>query len=344
MGIFLYKSKNLDIPESSMTSYCNSIRYNDIATPELLKMSLNQMMSQTICFLSPFDSAAIRVLMSTKVKRNLKVYTTSMAVGQVLSFVAADIAVLDSQLVSAPNLWDTTVTRLDNQKQLRKLSIPSIVYDINMSSSMSVYHFELVEDKNMEVSFFKLTNFKEADFIKDIKIEMKSYGKSKSADKSALKREVKSNLATIGKSGLSKAATITSASDIKEYMIAAGYLTRADIESLEENHLDTPLEIQASERGLLSDEDTVEIVRNFYNLEMLDKEVLRTLCIEYSKVSESLRDKGVIEAYEVNDEERVRTFIIIPYTLRGKLVDDIKSSIDFTKLIYTVPAYIKGLV
>lgn len=338
MAIYLYRNKEADISKENMGILIGKEKYLEIEDVKSFELIFKKMTSDIYTVLSNCDKEVINLLISSKIKRKIHVVTKSVAIAKEVEKFVADVIVLDTLMEQIPSMWRTKITTIENMMELRKRKTPSVKFDLTDGKGLMLT-YEIVEENKLYWLEFKCV--KDKDSVKEFKNllakkkkeSVKVIRESNAGTKAKLAQNI-----TLQKQG----ERVNTYKDMEDYLVIRGYVTEEQINLIQVS--DNPIEIRACEEGYYSQEDLIEIVRMYYNLDMLGKEDISNLVISFDRVTEGLRDKGVVEAYFANDDGKEDTLIIIPYTERGDLVNEVNATINYRRMYFTVPAYIKGLM
>lgn len=339
MPKYLYVGEMACVEREYVKSYLQGSKYVEINDTETLRLTIKQLFSDITCVLGSADREAIRVVQLSKIKKNLSVITDSICVAKELEHSVAGIILVDEYTKTLPSLWNTKIVSLSNVLKLRSEGIQSVRFNIDKANLSSMHYLSILDDdKGCRAEFTSMSEKKSVeDFKASIKkIKKDALGLLKNSKKNN-KIELKENI-SLAKQG----TVLEEVSSMKEYLVSRGFITQTQLDSLDKTK--EPIELQLANRGIISFEDLTEIVRYYYNLEMLGKEELRAFIPKFNKVSDTMQDKGVVEVYDVEDTDYNNTFIIIPYDKRDVLLYEINSTINYKKSYFAVPAYTKGLI
>lgn len=344
MANYLYYTERSNIGKEYVAEFLNINKCRMIETEEELQSAMNNLFNHVYIFISLIDDEMIELLSSLQCKPQITVYSKDELVGRTLKDHVADLYLLDDITGCLPTIWGTQVVKYSNVIGLRKIGKKPINFDMIVKPTYTVYAMEYNDEPDglMSVTF---TNYKYTDGIKDFKKEVKirkneaklALKASKSDTKKTYKQEIKVKKVS--------SSAVDSVNDIGQYMVNNDFLTKEELKALQEIDSDVKeLELKALSEHFLSGSEVVEIIRNYYNI---DAEDFRTLdCYVYNRkiVSDTLRERGVLECYTPEDTDCLEPYIVINYLDRDKLEDDIARTINYKRLIYTIPDYMEELL
>lgn len=333
MAKYLLYREDSGIDRDKVIEYLGTSKLRDISTPEELGMALKQLFSEIIIVIgstaTSFD--LFQTLQASKLKTNTTLITRSLQVAHQYSSKVPKIIVLDKYSKEFPTYWGTALTSITNMSNLSRRNEDSL----KIKGDSLYYHeisLELFEDYQQLV----LQPYSNKDFVKQVKKDLtdkqKNIKKMVSQHGKQVKKDLNININADLDANVFK--------DMEQFLVKRKYLTYEQIEQLNSVEGDAPIEVKACSLNMISNEELVSAVNQFYDIEMINKEYLQNLTIEYKSVTKALRNKGVLEAYTSNGE----CVIVISYTDRDRLYQDITSTINYSKILYTTPDYISRMV
>lgn len=322
------RSVNLD----SIRKFINKKKIREITSISELELAWKQITSDIYISGSKYDEELIKYINKAKLKRNITYITKSSGCARSLQSKISNIILLDKYSEMFPSYWSTKLTTIENMHKLSKSDKDSLC----VLGDTSVYS-EIRYNEDESGVYLSIVGLDRKQYLS----EARQYIKDK-------KKELKSLIKEHGKTTRTKLKTdLCDETDTKadlsmdSYLQSNKYLTEEELKDLKLHMNDEDLvEVLACERGLISNEELIDIVRSYYDIDMLGKEVLPSYKIDFKNVNGMLKEKGIIEAKDADDN----TVIIISYTERDKLVSEINSSINYDKMLFTTPQYIKGMI
>lgn len=316
----------------SIKKFINKKKIREITSISELELSWKQLMSDIFIVGSKYDKDLVDFIHNSKLKRKITYITKSSGCARLMQTKISNIILLDKYSEMYPTYWSTNLTTIDNMHKLSQCGKDTL----SISGDCLAYsEIKYVEDETG--AYLSLSGMDKKQYLS----EAKQYIKDKKKElKTLIKEHGKSNRSKM-KKDLSKDTDTNVSLSMDTYLKANKYLTDEEIDDIKSRMSDEELiEVLACEKGLISNEELVDIVRTYYDLDMLGKETLPSYKIDFNNVSEVLKDRGVIEAKDTDNN----TVIIISYTNREKLASEINSSINYDKMLFTTPQYIKEMV
>lgn len=348
--LYIYYSANSELKKTQAEQYASMNKGKLVDDPQIIPAIIINPLAQLALIIGSKDSDVISIVSNTKLKRNIKVITRDESVVEKINSKVVNIHLLDDTVEFMVDIWDNPVTSLSNVRLLRTEDLRPVYYKFSTSKDSLIKKAEYVtkEIAGTEAYYIAISNYSTKEGLKFIKEdikqqELKLKGIFKKKDKEDTKAftDLKNNITPESKQ-------VKVYNSIEEYILHNNYATQEQLQSAlgmcrASSGKKLTIEHALCEMGVFSKEDLVVILRGYLNEQVIGMHEIEVYAIEYHHVSDKLRKSGVIEAYSKQDSERKDIFLIIPYTLKETLMPTINKTINYFKILYTLPEYVEVL-
>lgn len=344
----VYYSENSGIAKEQVDKYIKFNKGKEMTDMQLVNSAMLSQFNSVAFFIGSADAEAVERILSSKLKRDVCVISKDRAVVDLVSSKVVKVYLLDDTTECMVDVWTSPIVSYDNVRLLESVGKRPVYYKFSLVKDsflkMSDVMEEEVEGKPMY--YIEINNLSSADSVKALKKEIAAQEKKIKAILSNKKSENTKAFVQLKNNGVQLKKSVTVYKDIPEYIIKNKYANEKQmVEAKELCKRNTAkkytIEKALCELGVFSKEDLVVLLRGFLNEQVVGMSELESYVIEYIKVSDKLRKSGVIEVYAQDDNNRKNTILVMPYTLRDELKETINKTINYSKVVLTLPEYVE---